>query len=184
MTGQGMADRFQVRGMMSELAIPRFYHVVKAHYAELRAFAVRRLRNRAIAEEIVQEAYLRLAGHRDEVVENPRAYLYRVVGNLVTDHQRRERVHSQVATGLTVTVDAIDPATDIERQLIARERLALLSQAIAELPPRCRECFILRRFDDLSQEEVARRMGISRSMVEKHLRLALVHCTRRLRESD
>ena len=46
------------------------------------------------------------------------------------------------------------------------------------------EAVVLRRFDDLSQEEVARRMGISRSMVEKHLRLALVHCTRRLRESD
>lgn len=42
-----------------------------------------------------------------------------------------------------------------------------------QLPPRCRQVFIMRRFGGLHQEEIARRLGISRNMVEKHMRLAL-----------
>ena len=72
----------------------------------------------------------------------------------------------------------------IERQLVAKQRLAILAKAVGELPPRCRDCFILRRFDDLDPDEIAIRMGISRNMVEKHLRQALIYCTARLREGD
>ena len=169
---------------MSDLAIPQFYHAFETYRAELRAFATRKLRNRAMAEDIVQEACLRLAGLQGATIENPRAYLYRVVGNLVTDHQRREKLHSQVMAGLAGEADLADPVADAERRLIAKERVRLLVRAIADLPPRCRECFVLRRFEDLSQDEIAHRMGISRSMVEKHLRLALVHCAKRLREGD
>lgn len=45
--------------------------------------------------------------------------------------------------------------------------------AINNLPPRCREVFVLRRFHDLSPDDIAKRLGISRNMVEKHLRSAL-----------
>jgi RNA polymerase sigma factor (sigma-70 family) len=52
----------------------------------------------------------------------------------------------------------------------------LLYAAIEALPPKCRQVFIMRRFHDLSQDEIARRLGVSRNMVEKHLRLALERC--------
>lgn len=61
-----------------------------------------------------------------------------------------------------------------------RERLRLLAHAIAELPPRRREVFLLHKIDGLSHSQVAERLGISRSKVEKHVMKALAHCRDRL----
>lgn len=81
-------------------------------------------------------------------------------------------------------VDAADDRPDVERELIARQRLAILVEAVSELPPRCRECFVLRRFEGLSHGEIADRMNITRSAVEKHLAVATVHCARRLKAHE
>ncbi|MCF8477375.1 MAG: sigma-70 family RNA polymerase sigma factor [Pseudolabrys sp.] len=169
---------------MSEVAISPILQSVEIYYSELRAFARRKVGNPAAAEDLVQEACLRLASPQSEIIDNPRAFLYRVVGNLIIDFQRKERTRTRNVVALLDGVDAPDEAPDVERQLVAKQRLAILSHAIAQLPPRCRECFVMRRFDGLGQDEIARRMGISRNMVEKHLRLAAVHCATRLRESD
>lgn len=157
--------------------------VVERCYAELRSYARLKVGDDGIAEELVQEACLRLVTSGGEVPRNPRAFLYRVLSNLVTDHHRRRArfnksfVHSDA-------LDAADDRPDAERQIIARQRLAILVRAVAELPPRCRECFVLRRFDGLSHTEIADRMNITRSAVEKHLAAATVHCARRLKAHD
>jgi RNA polymerase sigma factor (sigma-70 family) len=169
---------------MTDVALPSICQLVEAHYGELRAFARRKIGNAATAEDLVQEACLRLASAPIEPIENPRAYLYRVVNNLVLDHQRKEQTRARHLAALAQNLDPTDEVADVERQLVAKQRLAILSRAIGELPPRCRECFIMRRFDDLDQDEIARRMGISRNMVEKHLRLAVTHCAKRVREGD
>ncbi|MEX2453900.1 MAG: sigma-70 family RNA polymerase sigma factor [Rhodospirillaceae bacterium] len=72
------------------------------------------------------------------------------------------------------------PQADAEAVAAGRERLAILSHAVDELPPRCREVFLLSRLDGLSNGEIAQRLGISRNMVEKHIIKAMVHCRRRL----
>ncbi|GEC15756.1 RNA polymerase sigma factor [Nitrobacter winogradskyi] len=169
---------------MTEAIIHPIGQLIESHYFELRSFARRKLRNATLAEDVVQEACLRVASARNEEIANPRAFLYRVVSNLVIDHQRKAQRHELVAEWSVDEVEIIDESADAERQLVARQRLALLSKAIAELPPRCRECFVLRRFDGLDYDEIARHMGISRNMVSKHLRLAIAHCARRVREGD
>jgi RNA polymerase sigma factor (sigma-70 family) len=155
--------------------------VIEACYGELLRFARRRLGGAHAADDLVQEACLRFTRVGDGGIASPRAFLYRILANLVLDHQRR-----QIRQPIDALdhLDAADSSPDAETALIWRERLAILSRAVEELPPRCRECFVLRRFDDLSQDEIARRMGISRNMVEKHLRTATLHCARRLRETD
>jgi RNA polymerase sigma factor (sigma-70 family) len=167
---------------MSEVALVRLPSIIERYYAEARAFARRKLGSTAIAEDIVQEACLRLASTGDAKIENPRALLYRIVGNLVIDQQRTEQSRRRIL--VESSADVADGVPDAERQLIAKQRLAMLFRAIEELPPRCRECFEMRRFQDLDHDEIARRMGITRSMVEKHLRLALTHCAQRLRDHD
>ena len=77
-----------------------------------------------------------------------------------------------------------DRSPSAETRIDARERLAILAGAVEELPPRCREVFMLRKVEGLDQAEIARRLGISRNMVEKHLRKALLVCAARLKESD
>lgn len=172
------------RYAMTEAIVHPIGQLIESHYFELRLFARRKLRDATLAEDVVQEACLRVASAQNGEIENPRAFLYRVVSNLVIDHQRKAQRHA-FTTGCSVDdLEIVDESADAERQLVAKQRLALLSKAIAELPPRCRECFVLRRFDDLDYDEIARRMGISRNMVAKHLRLAITHCTRRVREGD
>ncbi|GGF63800.1 DNA-directed RNA polymerase sigma-70 factor [Azorhizobium oxalatiphilum] len=169
---------------MSDVAFVSVSGLIEAYYGELRSYASRKLGNAAAAEDVVQEACLRFASAPGETIDNPRAWLYRVVGNLVIDQLRRERSFGHVVPQQPDDFEVADETVDLERQLVAKQRLALLAKAVEELPPRCRECFVLRRYDDLSQEEIANRMGISRNMVEKHLRQALIHCTARLREAD
>lgn len=170
--------------MMSDVATTPISALIDAYYGELRSYASRKLRNPVAAEDVVQEAWLRFASSGSDKIANPRAYLYRLVGNLIVDQQRREKTRLGATVQQSDHIDVVDETANTERQLMARQRLALLTKAVFELPPRCRDCFILRRFDDLDPDEIARRMGISRNMVEKHLRQALVHCARRLRESD
>jgi RNA polymerase sigma-70 factor (ECF subfamily) len=169
---------------MSDVVVAPISALIDAYYGELRSYASRKLRNPVAAEDIVQEAWLRFASSGNEKIANPRAYLYRLVGNLVIDQQRREQTRIRTTVEPPGHLDVVDETVDMEGQLVARQRLALLAKAVSELPPRCRDCFILRRFDDLGPDEIARRMGISRNMVEKHLRQALVHCAKRLREGD
>ncbi|MGU3575285.1 RNA polymerase sigma factor [Brucellaceae bacterium C25G] len=160
-----------------------FTKIIECFYSELKNYARHKVGDETIAEELVQEACLRLVNSGSEIPLNPRAYLYRILGNLVTDHYRHKaRVTSNFV--FSETADSADERPDAEREIIARQRLAILVQAVSELPPRCRECFILRRFDELSHAEIAERMKITRSAVEKHLAVATVYCARRLKAHE
>ena len=64
------------------------------------------------------------------------------------------------------------------------QRLALLERALAELPSACRDSFLLRKLDGLSHPQIAERLSISRSLVEKHIVNAMKHCRVRMREWD
>lgn len=153
------------------------------HYDELRAFITRKIECPALASDILQEVCEKAArGPCDTEVINPRAYLYRVAANLTVD-KIRQRGSREVPADVGA-LNAVDPMPDVERSLAAKQRLALLRQIVDELPPKCRTVFVMRRFDDVPQDEIARRLGISRNMVEKHLRHALDHCARRLAELD
>lgn len=157
--------------------------IIEHSYGELKAYARRKVGDDTIAEELVQEACLKLVTSTGEQPLNPRAYLYRIVGNLVVDHYRRKARYNANFV-LSEATDPADERPDAEREVIARQRLAILVQAVSELPPRCRECFVLRRFDDLSHAEIAERMNITCSAVEKHLAVATVYCARRLKAHE
>lgn len=157
------------------------------HYDELSAFVLRKVGSVAAAADIVQETCLRLLnGNRanTDTIRNPRAYLFRAVNNLITERARQDAGRNRYFSTEPPPEDATDHAPDAERLLIDRQRLGLLMEAVEDLPPRCREVFVLRRFEALSQAEIAERLGISRSMVDKHLRHALQFCATRLEERE
>lgn len=141
------------------------------------------------AADLAQEAQLRLwQSARNQAIDNPRAYAFRVAANLVVDHLRRRQVQARV---FDPDVEAEHPSRPEdwgavptpERTVLDRERLEILSRAVRGLPPRCREVLVLRKFDGLDQAEIAARLGISRNMVEKHLRLALARLQQSLDEA-
>lgn len=165
-------------------AAPLFAELA-GHYAEVTAYIRRRVTCPELAADIVQDACLRLARMGEPAaIKNPRAFLYRVAGNLAIDHLRRERARAKFMVADVPAEEEADRRPSAETALGAREEVALLLEIVQELPPRCREVFTLRKFDDLDQAEIAARLGISRNMVEKHLRAGLLHCTARLGEYD
>lgn len=170
---------------MVDGATKPLFAALLAHYEDLLAFVRRKVRCPATAADVMQDIYIRLASRSSsEEVANPRAFVYRIAGNLAIDHLRLERGRARYVTAEPVPDHLPDPNPSAEAIADAKRRLALLADAVAELPPRCREVFVLRKFEELEQHEIARRLGISRNMVEKHLRKALLHCALRLREHD
>ncbi len=150
-------------------------------YDDLVGYVRARVGCSATAADIVQDTYLRVrAVEGVERIGNPRAFVYRVAANLAIDHLRQERSRGPHVTPDSVAEGDQPRAPSPEAELQDRERPALLMKAVEELPPRCREVFVLRKIENLHQAEIAERLGISRNMVEKHMRRALMHCLRKL----
>lgn len=140
------------------------------------------LGNEADAADAAQETYLRLVRALTRVeIEHPRIFLFHVARNVAANVGRRRRFEANLFRSLT-DVDlsiVVDAQARTEQQVIARQQLRLVAAAIDELPPRCRETFLLSAFDGLANGEISARLGITRNMVEKHLMKALLHTRRR-----
>lgn len=162
-----------------------------AHYMERRADLVRfftvRLRSAAAAEDLVQDIYVRLSGLEPPAeLQSPVAYLYRLGSNLMLDRLRGERraAHRDGAwlESQTTRMGAHEVSAEpsAEAAVAARQRLALLTEALKDLSPQTQKVFRMHKFEGLSHPEVAAALGISRSSVEKHMMAALKHFLARL----
>ena len=146
-------------------------------------FLAARIGNAQLAEDLVQELWIKLASTTTGPVTNPRAYLFRMANNLVLDHARGARramardLGWLEADGASTAMpeDRPDPAPLADALVEQRQEAEILARAIAGLPAGARRALLLYRFDDMSQADVAGTMGISRSGVEKHLAVAMKH---------
>lgn len=142
----------------------------------------------AEAEDLVQEIYLKIATHGEqEEIRSPGAYLYRLGSNLMLDrlrHQRsraaRDNAWRQHQTTIAPSGEAVYDAMSAEEALAARDRLRRLCIALEQLPENVQRTFRLHKFEGLSHSEVAAKLGVSRSLVEKHMMRALKHLTARV----
>jgi len=156
--------------------------------ALIRYFTLR-LGSSAQAEDLAQDIYLKIASFTAEdiaAIHNPPAFLYRLGSNLMLDKLKQERrgIARDDAWRQTQAVeiggeDAADiPAAD--EALAAKQRLAIIVEALNELSPPCRQAFRLHKFEGLSHAQTAEVMGISKSGVEKHISAALKFLLKRL----
>ncbi|MDJ1156682.1 sigma-70 family RNA polymerase sigma factor [Chelatococcus sp. SYSU_G07232] len=140
---------------------------------------------RSRAEDVVQEAYLRFVQvTRDERVLQPVAYLYRIVRNLAVDWVRRlgSEVRPDVDSAGTNPIAADTPTP--EEEVLYRDELRRLAEALAELPETTRIAFQMHRFDGCTLQAIAGRLGISVAGAHRLVRDALAHCARRLDDTD
>lgn len=147
-------------------------------YVQLKAFVTRRVGCASTAADIVHDTYIRLAERGDGQIGNPEGYARRVAGNLAIDWQRREAGRPYVAAIVPDQVPSDAPSP--EQELEHKARLRRVLELAAELPPKCREVFVLRKLDGLHQDEIAARLNISPNMVQKHLRKALAYISARV----
>ena len=152
------------------------------YYRELVCFINAKLGNRQVAEDVVHDAYVRvLERASDTPIEQPRAFLYRTALNLVIDGHRRNVVRQVEPLEVLDSEERFETPSP-QSSFDHGQRLDLLQRALDELPPLCRESFQLRKLDGMSHPEIAQRLGISRSLVEKHIVNAMKHCRVRLRQ--
>lgn len=128
-------------------------------------------------DDLCQDVYIRVYESAQRKIPSPtRPFVFAIARNLLIDRFRRNRV-----TPINGVPDlaALEIATDEpgpDRGTIARDELRLLREAFNRLPPRAREVLVLKRIDNLSRQEIARRLGIAENTVKQHL----VEATRRL----
>jgi RNA polymerase sigma factor (sigma-70 family) len=146
----------------------------------LRYFS-RRARNLDV-EDMVQEVFMHLV-RRGSISalerENINAYMFETASNVLRDHMRKRKTHR---------ADAHEPFDaemhgnadfSPEHVLVGKEGLARATAALLELPERTRVIFVLRRLEGMRYNDIAARLAISVSAVEKHMQRAIVHIGRR-----
>lgn len=146
------------------------------HEPALRRWLARRSSRGHDIDDAVQEAYARLAMLPSvDHIANPRAYFFRTVLSMLVNEARRAQVVSIETLGELERLNAESHDLPPDQQAESRQELRHVAEAIAELPPKCRETFILRKVHGLSQRETARQLGISESTVEKHVGRGVRH---------
>jgi RNA polymerase sigma-70 factor (sigma-E family) len=121
--------------------------------------------DRTAAEDLVQEAFIRLSrsAHRIRDPQRATAYLRSIVVNLARDHNRRGLV------SLRHRPPAVTDEPSAEETAAARESRSEVVQALRQLPHRQRDCLVLRYYLDLPVDEVATTLGISPNSVKTHV---------------
>lgn len=128
-------------------------------------------------DDVVQESFARvLRAHQERSILSPRGLLFAVARNAARDLFRRASSAKLEAITEGERSRVVDDAPTVPETVSRRQETALLEAAIADLPTRCREVLILRKFENLSHREIARRMGIAEHTVEVQLTKALHRC--------
>ncbi|AST28416.1 RNA polymerase sigma factor [Ralstonia pseudosolanacearum] len=148
------------------------------HYDELVDLLRRRFgTDRSAAHDVVHDVCVNLLAEPPrQVVAAPAAYVRRAALNLAIDRHRVESTRGAWVESAAELPDCADEMPGHDRHVDAGRELDRLSAAIAQLPPRCREVFVLHKIHDMPQTEVAVRLGISRKAVEKHIRRGMTAC--------
>jgi RNA polymerase sigma factor (sigma-70 family) len=159
-------------------------NTIRRYHDSLIHFLRQRLRVPEDALDVAQETYIRMMQYQDSrQIRSPSSMLFRIAINVANDLGRAEQ-----ARGMRnhCSVEDLDIASDepsAERQITAREDLELLYETIEQLPPKCRQVFLLSRVRKMTYGEIAQHCGISRKMVEKHVSHALAVCMGKVSET-
>lgn len=150
---------------------------VQPHRPALRAWLLARFPTLPDVEDLVQETFSRvLRAHAAGPIRSTRALLFATARNLAFDTMRRQRVVQfepvTEETDSSVLMDSTDVFATVSRQ----QELELLTQAIQSLPDRCRQILTLRTAYGLSQKQIAAKLGVSESTVEKQTAQGIKLC--------
>jgi RNA polymerase sigma factor (sigma-70 family) len=123
------------------------------------------------ADDLVQEAYLRIAPYQTRGIRSPKSLLLRIASNLALDGLAREGVRRRYQQTALPAVEALD----------SPHETLLLKQILQAMPEKDRDVFLLSRFEGLTHAQIASRLGIAVKTVEWRMARALKHCDVHLR---
>lgn len=146
------------------------------HKRELLSYFTRRA-GRDNAPDLLQETFARaMRRGRLEAVVDPPAFLQRIAANLTSDFHRRARTEQKFLEFGEASLDVPDGETPLDDRLEDEQKRRLVLAALETLPPQCRRVFALVMQQGASTKEVAKALGITETMVRRHLALAVLRC--------
>lgn len=143
----------------------------------LRRYLGRFFRRSQDVEDMLQEVFVRAyAAEARGPILLPRAYLFRVAKHVSLNEIARRKNSETQSVEDFADPDVVGSGNQpgVEQQVDGRRQLALFANALASLPSQCRKVLVLKKIEGLSQKEIASRLGIAESTVEKHLAKALL----------
>jgi RNA polymerase sigma-70 factor (ECF subfamily) len=149
----------------------------------VRAWLARSMVSKEDSDDLIQEAYCRLAGLDSfEQIARPDGFFFQIVRNQLLTKLRRANVVRIETVAELDYLNLTDGSPSPERAVGAKRDLDRVLLQIDALPERCRQAFKLRRIDGLSQREIAERLGVSENVVEHDIANALKLVIKALRQ--
>jgi len=150
-----------------EKAFAEIFHRYKF---KLYGFIYRLTQSQEMAEDIVQETFLRLWKNREQLgnIEHLSSYIFRMAQNQAITSFKRMAMETMIIRQLLTGEKEFSPSTP-ESELALKEMEALFRQAVDNLPPQQRKVYLLSREEGLKHEEIAERLQISRGTVKNHM---------------
>jgi RNA polymerase sigma factor (sigma-70 family) len=158
---------------MMEESQPTLLDYLNKRYASLKLRLTQTLGNGDLASDALHDTWVRLKDKDDQrPMQSPAAYLVRMAVNIAVDIQRRER---RVLSGEHIDQlleEMADPAPGPQQAVEARSDMDALMKIMDAMPERRRLIVVLVHWEDVTQKEVAKRLGISLRTVEYELKRA------------
>jgi RNA polymerase sigma-70 factor (ECF subfamily) len=166
--------------MTPESQKPEMHDVYIRHQQELCRYIIRKVNvSNDEAQDIVQAAFTRMIEMNLSEIKNPRALLYKTSYNMAIDFKRHGGVrqrHAQAVVDSGAVVEELSP----DRIHDGKRQLGLVVKALWDMPKKRRKLLMMSRFDGLSYAQIARTVGLSETVVRKHVAKALLDCQKAL----
>jgi len=149
------------------------------HQLSLKRFIGRYLNNAQDIEDVTQEAFLRAyKAERSTEVRQPKSFLFRIAKNVAISQLRTKSRRITDYIEDQASDDVLMSEWSTEDEVMAEEKLGIHCEAVAALPPKCRRVYLLRKVYGMSHKQIAEKLQISTSTVEKHLLKGVEACDR------
>ncbi|WP_438480502.1 RNA polymerase sigma factor [Oleiharenicola lentus] len=160
-----------------------FEQEVHLHDNQLKAYLRGAFPSVRDVEDVVQESYLRIwKAKLDRPIASTKSFLFQVARHLALDLLRRNRVVTVEDLRDLPAESVMEDRPDAAQILSYHEKISFVAAALAELPPRCREIFVLRKFKGVSQKELAAQFSISERTVESQITRGMRLLDKKLRQ--
>ncbi len=152
---------------LSDQQFKQFYHESFGH---VRTFIFAKCNDMQLAEDITQEAFVRLWNNRIKVPqEKAKSFVFTISNNLFLDHIRHQKVKSNYTSSFEIIQDHLDPHFLLEMEEF-RNKLEITIQS---MPIAAREVFLLNRLEKMTYNQIAESLGLSVKAIEKRMQKAL-----------
>ena len=166
----------------AENAARWFAEKVHPHDSQLKAYLRSSFPAVRDVEDVVQESYLRIWRSRAlQPIHSTKAFLFTIARHVALNLLDRQRSSPVIFVGDLAVSPALEDKPCVGETVGKQEKLQLLVQALASLPPRCREITVLRKLKGVPQREVAEQLGIAEKTVEEQVARGVRRCEDYLR---